>query len=206
MRKLIGIKGNINNIVYYIYVQNKYNMSRNNTLSLSGSKKINLLVLAKPINYETTQSSEVNKIKSTIMKLIIIPFMSKNWKVLEENLVFFDSIKKRLNNIIAHNKYVDLQIYQDMIIAFETAIFLHMEIINLEEKLYGCDTNLSTVVFRTTMIRLKPELELYNLVFGKPNLKSGEKYNQDIVNDIEILLKMDNVTFEQIKKYILDKY
>ena len=63
-------------------MQNKYNMSRNNTLSLTGSKKTNLFVLSNPTNYETIQSSEVNKIKSTIMKFIIIPFMSKNWKVL----------------------------------------------------------------------------------------------------------------------------
>jgi len=184
-------------------------MPRNNNLSLSGSKNVNFNVL---INQGNTQSCgmklpiEIIKIKSTIMKLIIIPFMSKNWKVLEENLVFFDNIKEKLTSIIAHNKCNDLQIYQDIVLAFETVVFLHMEITNLEEKLYGCNTNLSTLVFRTTMIRLKPELELYNLVFGTPNFKSGEKYNTNIVNDIIILLKMDNVTFDQIKNYILNKY
>jgi hypothetical protein len=65
---------------------------------------------------------------------------------------------------------------------------------------------MSTLVFRTTMIRLKPELELYNLVFGRPNFKVGENYKTEIVNDIIILLKMDNVTFEQIKNFILNKY
>jgi hypothetical protein len=184
-------------------------MSRNNSLSLSGSKNVNLHVL---INSGNTQGCrirlplEVIKIKSTIMKLIIIPFMSKNWKVLEENLVFFDSIKKKLASIIARNKCSNLEIYQDIIIAFETAVFLHMEVANLEEKLYSSCDNLSTLVFRTTMIRLKPELELYNLVFGRPNFKAGEKYDVNIVNDIETLLKMNNVTFEQIKTFILNKY
>jgi hypothetical protein len=184
-------------------------MSRNNNLSLSGLKNRNLLSL---INLENIhgcrikQSLEVTKIKSTIMKLIIIPFMSKNWKILEENLVFFDNIKSKLSNIISRNKCSELEIYQDIILAFETAVFLHMEVTNLEEKLYGCNSNMSTLVFRTTMIRLKPELELYNLVFGRPDFKSGEKYKTDIVNDIIILLKMDNVTFDQIKNFMLNKY
>jgi len=183
-------------------------MPRNSNVFLSGKKNTNPHVLVKSGSNSCgiKLPIEVIKIKSTIMQLIIIPFMSKNWKVLEENLVFFDNIKSRLASIIARNKCADLEIYQDIIIAFETAVFLHMEIANLEERLYGCNTNLSTLVFRTTMIRLKPELELYNLVFGRPNLKSGEKYNTDIVNDITLLLKMDNATFDQIKNYLLNKY
>jgi hypothetical protein len=184
-------------------------MPRNINLSLSGSKNINLHVLVNSENIQgckIKQSLEVIKIKSSIMKLIIIPFMSKNWKVLEENLVFFDNIKLKLTNIISRNKCSELEIYQDIIVAFETAVFLHMEVTNLEEKLYGCNSNMSTLVFRTTMIRLKPELELYNLVFGRPDFKSGEKYKTDIVNDIIILLKMDNVTFDQIKNFMLNKY
>ena len=184
-------------------------MPRNNNFTLSGSKNTNIHVLINPGNTQgcgIKLPNDVIKIKSSIMKLIIIPFMSKNWKVLEENLVFFDNIKSKLTNIIARNKCLDLQIYQDIIFAFETAVFLHMEITNLEEKLYGCNSNVSTLVFRTTMIRLKPELELYNLVFGRPNFKAGEKYNMDIINDIIILLKMDNVTFDQIKNFILNKY
>jgi hypothetical protein len=106
-------------------------MPRNINLSLSGSKNINLHVLVNSENIQgcrIKQSLEVIKIKSSIMKLIIIPFMSKNWKVLEENLVFFDNIKSKLTSITARNKCIDLEIYQDIIFAFETAVFLHMEI------------------------------------------------------------------------------
>ena len=183
-------------------------MPRNISLSLSGTKNSNLNVLVNNgnSNYSGLLPIEVIKFKATIMKLIIIPFMSKNWKILEENLVFIDNIKINLNRFIARFKYAGLDIYKDLIDAFETAIFLHIENTNLEENLYGSDCNTSTLVFRTVMIRLKPELELYNLVFGKPNLKSGESYNNDMLNDIQILLKMNNVTFEQIKKYLINKY
>jgi len=183
-------------------------MPRNVNLSLTGIHKITLHVLVKNniTDYSEIEPIEVTKLKSSIMKLIIIPFMSKNWSVLEQNLVFFDSIKSTITNLIARYNNLDLQIYLDLIKSFETAIFLHMEIANLEEKLYGSCDNLSTLVFRTTMIRLKPELELYNLVFGRPNFKAGEKYNINVVNDIEKLLKMNNTTFEQIKKFLLDKY
>jgi hypothetical protein len=56
------------------------------------------------------------------------------------------------------------------------------------------------------MIRLKPEIELYNLILGTPKLKFGEKYNVDVLKDLEVLLKVDNITFEKIKNYIIAKY
>jgi len=183
-------------------------MPRNISLSLSGTKNSNSHVLVNNgnSNYTASLPIEVIKFKATIMKLIIIPFMSKNWNILEENLVFVDNIKINLNRLISRFKYAGLDMYKDLIDAFETVIFLHIENTNLEEKLYGSDCNTTTLVFRTVMIRLKPELELYNLVFGKPNLRSGESYNTTIISDIEILLKMNNVTFDQIKKYLINKY
>jgi len=180
-------------------------MTRNINLSLSGTKKSNLFVL---VNANDQMPVEILKIKSSIMKLIIIPFMSKNWKVLNENLVFFDNIKNKINTYIKHYRncqFIDFQIYIELLDAFETAIFLHTEVINLEQQLYGSD-NMSTLVFRTAMVRLKPELELYNLIFGKPDFKSGNQYNNNIVNDIVTLFTVDNTTFDQIKKAIIHKY
>ena len=54
---------------------------------------------------------------------------------------------------------------------------------NLEEVLYGSNCTMATMVFKTTMIRLKPEIELYNLILGTPKLKFGEKYNDHITGN-----------------------
>ena len=52
------------------------------------------------------------------------------------------------------------------------------------------------------MLRLKPEFELYNLIIGRPDFKSGKTYDQTMLNNIIILLKVENITFEQIKNKI----
>lgn len=80
-----------------------------------------------------------------------------------------------------------------------------MENTNLEEKLYCNNSNMSTMSFKTVMLRIKPEYEIYNLIFGKPNFKC-EEYNTDILNDILTLLHTYNVTFIQIKTIISNKY
>jgi hypothetical protein len=91
--------------------------------------------------------------------------------------------------------------------AFQTSVFMQIEIASLENKLYGSDcSTVTTLLFKTVMIRLKPELEFYNLVLGKPNLSAGEKYNTAVINDILLMLDVQNVTFEQMKNFITTKY
>ena len=53
---------------------------------------------------------------------------------------------------------------------------------------------------KTTRIRLKPEYEIYNLIFGKT-----EKYDNDILNLIIKYNKIKNITFQEIKYLILNK-
>ena len=68
-------------------------MPRNFNTSITGVSNRNLHVLVKQgsINKCGGQiPADVVKIKATIMRVIIIPSIAKNWKVLEENLIFFD--------------------------------------------------------------------------------------------------------------------
>ena len=185
-------------------------MPRNIGFSITG-KNINSTISLKgnTNNDNSTQIPlEIKNIKIMIMNLIIVPFIAKQWKKLEENICFIDILTEKLNlylSIYSNNEY--LLLYKDLLFAFETAIFQHMEIRNLEK--YFTDENsdsVTTLVFKTTMIRLKPEYELYNLIIGKPNLICGEKYNELIIIDILQLLKINTVNYDIIKKYIQDKY
>ena len=74
----------------------------------------------------------------------------------------------------------DLNIFDEINELFE-------KIDNLEKKfIYTDKNNASTVIFKTNLIRLKPEYEIYNLILGKPN--SVKEYNREILNDILKLL------------------
>ena len=56
------------------------------------------------------------------------------------------------------------------------------------------------------MIKLKPEYELYDNILGKPLKINKQKYNDDIINDLQKWMIMDNITYEKIKELIENKY
>ena len=185
-------------------------MPKNIALSMSGARNLTYFNICGNTNSQSQSQSqniptEVKKIKLQIINYYIIPFMSKNCKALEENLVFFDVIMNKLVSFNTRYPNLNLQIYIDLLYIFETAVFLNMENTNLEEKLYCNNSNMSTMSFKTVMLRIKPEYEIYNLIFGKPNFKC-EEYNTNILNDILTLLHTYNVTFIQIKTIISNKY
>ena len=62
------------------------------------------------------------------------------------------------------------------------------------------------MIYRTAMIRLKPEYEIYDILYGRPQRSENEEYNTVIVEYIERLLKIEGNTFHKIKEYSLLKY
>ena len=71
--------------------------------------------------------------------------------------------------------------YSDIVNAYDAIIYLHMEVTNLEKILYcEYDNNTATMFIKTAMLKLKPELELYNLIIGRPI--KGETYKIHILN------------------------
>lgn len=183
-------------------------MPRNISLSLAGKPNYTTHVLGgnNIINNNNYIPNEISKLQISIMNTIIIPFNSKNWKVLEENLVFIDIIKEKLLSFETKYPNIDLQMYADLVEAYESTIYLHMEVINLEKQVYGLCNDSANILIKTVMLRLKPELELYNLIIGRPRLNLGETYNKTIINNILLLLQIENITFEQIKNNLLTNF
>ena len=72
-------------------------MTRNQSFSITG-KNTNTIMSLKGFKYNESINEipiEIKNIKIMIMNLIIVPFMSKQWKKLEENICFLDySVKK----------------------------------------------------------------------------------------------------------------
>jgi hypothetical protein len=182
-------------------------MVRNAGFYLSGKTTTNFTKLHSQHNNSCDIPVEVQQLKILIMNAIILPFMSKNWIKLEENLWLLDKINVKINlySVLYTSDYLSL--YKDVLTAVETAIFQHMEIENLEKQLYGsCGTDASTIIFKTPFMRLKAEYELYNLILGKPNALNNETYNDNIINDIIKLINLNEISFNKIKNFIIKKY
>jgi hypothetical protein len=185
-------------------------MTRNHSFSITG-KNINSIMSLK--GFKSNESLEqipieVKNIKIMVMNLIILPFISKQWKKLEENICFLDILTRKIDSYLslyADNEY--LLLYKNLLVAFETSVNQHLEINNLEKhfKTEG-STNAGTMVFKTTMVRFKAEYELYNLIVGKPQFKNGEKYKDPIILDIVKLLDLNTINFDYMKKFIREKY
>jgi len=65
------------------------------------------------------------------------------------------------------------------------------------------DSNeIMTMVFKTSMIKLLPEYEIYDSIFGKPKRELNEKYDDDVINKIKELLKEYDITYRKIKEQV----
>lgn len=179
----------------------------NTTLSLSGSNSYNHNNLTgRGLSVEKSIPSDIKKIKTLILNNLLIPLISKQWDVLNENLFCLEKAKKKIDYYYDTYKLDDLIIYKEIIRAFEYIISEHQQLTDLEKKMYGSTKDFSTLIYKTTMIRLKPEYEIYDLVIGKPDRKTNEKYNDIIIKDIEKLLKYDTINFNKIREIITAKY
>jgi hypothetical protein len=177
-----------------------------NNISLTGKCGFKNNMLGKSIYLIDKLPEDINKLKTKIINNIILPLLSKQWDVLKENLYCLDSLKKKLDYYYKTHKIYDLFLYKELLLAFEVIISEHTELEELEKKIYGSKTDLTTMVFKTTMIKLKPEYEIYGIIYGKPDKNLNQKYNEYIIRDIELLLRNDSITFQKIKEYILLKY
>jgi hypothetical protein len=62
------------------------------------------------------------------------------------------------------------------------------------------------MIYKTTMIRLLPEYEIYNSILGRPKRELSQKYNEEIIIDIKKMMTSEKITFNKIKEFIKNKY
>uniref|UniRef100_A0A6C0CV62 Uncharacterized protein n=1 Tax=viral metagenome TaxID=1070528 RepID=A0A6C0CV62_9ZZZZ len=178
------------------------------TSSLTGKNLLNPAnITGKSLCNSEYIPSDVVKIKIYIMTNIIIPLVSKQWKTLQENLFCLDHIKKKLDTYYNCYKIEDMKIYKELINAFEAILAEHQQLEELEKTIYSGDSkDVTTMIYRTAMIRLKPEYEIYDILYGKPKRSENQDYNVILIEYIEHLLKIEGITFHKIKEYTLSKY
>ena len=62
------------------------------------------------------------------------------------------------------------------------------------------------MVYRTTLIKIMPEYEIYDNIIGKPKREENQVYKEDIIQDIQRYMLLENTTFQIIRDKITNKY
>ena len=176
-------------------------------INLSGKNIINENNLKGKSNYNIQNIPlEIKNLKIAIMNKYIIPLFSKQWKTLYENLFFIYKYKNKVDNLYNLYKLEELKVYKDMLKLFEIMVEEHKILDDTERRLYNTTTSKEqfvSMIYKTTKIRLLPEYEVYDSIFGKPKREKGESYKLDLISKIKGLLAKDDITYAAIKDIIL---
>ena len=187
------------------------------TLSLTGRNSFNKTSLSGNL-YEQKQyvTADVTEFINTVNNLYITPHSSQNWELLRENMTFIEFVEYRLKTLLT--VYSDNQTLQNLKLFLNILNDLynkHIEIINLEQQItseneMNRNMTIMNLRYKLPFIRLKPEYEIYNLIFDRQTDTNGNvhytNYNETVINDISIQLTKEQYNFKNIKQNILNKY
>ena len=149
-------------------------------------------------------NSKIKKLKDRILNNYLIPLVSKQWDVLKENMYFIDEIQKKIQYHYDIYKSDELIAYNDLLKVFKVLIEKQKLLEDYDENKNGKrDPNeIMTMIFKTSIIKLLPEYEIYDSIFGRPKRELNEKYDDVVIAKIKELLKEDDITYKKIKEYI----
>ena len=128
--------------------------------------------------------------------------MNNEFETLNENFytlpLFENKIKKYIN--LNKSNFEELQFYLD-IISIVRSVLGNNDYTNKLISQYEKSNDLARFVYRLPAIKLKPQYEIYNIIFGKQ--KKNEKYDDSkLIIITKILNKNDNIpNIDEIKNY-----
>ena len=176
-------------------------------LSLTGKKQSSNLLKLSGKNTQPILPTFIQEIEINIMNNIIIPMVNSRWTVLKQNLFLVDLLTPKLALYYTVYKLPELLVYQNILSICSNVLNEHLQLTDLEKTQYGSSmNNMTNIVYKTSMISLKPEYSLYNMILGRPDFMGGDKYNPVILDEIRALLISPNVNFNIISNIIIKKF
>lgn len=179
-------------------------------VSLSGKNDVNQHNLSgKGNKYISHIPYEIHKLKIRILDMFILPLLSKQWTKIQDNRFLLDSFKEKIDYYYKSYKVEELLLYKDLLSVFEILSDQQIQLEEVEKKLHSNETSKNQVmslIYRTTMIKIKPEYELYNAILGRPSREKNEMYKEPIIKDIQKCMIMENISFQKMKEIITNKY
>ena len=165
--------------------------------SLTGKIEINIHNLKGKYTYKNKMPVMIIKLKTQILDHLMLPLIQNNWNYINNNFFMINSLKQKTESFYLKYKIDDLLLYKDILEMVEIVINEHNQLFDLEKEKYSSN-NSNSLIYKTKMIRLKAEYEIYNLIYGKPN--KNELYDNNKLKIIKNLLQIENITFDNIKK------
>jgi hypothetical protein len=174
--------------------------------NLTGFNKINKITLSgkNEVMYKTP-SYKIKLLKDSIITSYLVPLFSKQWDILNENVFFIDHYLQQLISFFKTYKLDELLVYIELLKILKLLLDKHNLLIDLESqyKMKHDPNEVVSMIYKTSMIRLLPEYEIYNSIIGRPNT---EGYNENAIIDIKKCIQLENASFQKIKDYIEGKY
>lgn len=165
-------------------------------LTLSGSNQIHPLNLTgKPFSTGNNSMSvdiQFERWKTKLMNRLVIPILQKNWVEIYENIFIVSIFKKEIEQ---YKNRKDIDFYRNILTFVERVYNDHEELDHLEKMVYNDGGEGTRMLYKTTMIRIAAEYEIYHTLFGKPD---SQEYDQDILGKIRSYMTMENITYKEI--------
>lgn len=144
----------------------------------------------------------VSQLKTDILDNLIIPMINDNWQHINNNFFLISVFKSKAESYYLKYKVEELLMYNDLLSMIEIALNEHNQLFDLEKEKYSNNKESTSIIYKTKMIRLKAEYEIYNIIYGKPI--KNETYDNNKLKEIQSLLKLDGITFDKIKNRLLE--
>lgn len=173
----------------------------NNTINMTGK---NYDFNYKYGNRHMIIETKVKKVKDKIIQNYLIPLFSKQWDTLKENIFFIDEIQNKVNYFYELYNINELLVYIELLKVLKILVENYTLLENSNGPSHGKrDKNeVMSMMFKTSMIRLLPEYEIYDSIIGKPKREMNEIYDEKIIKHIKNMLHEEDITYNKIKEYI----
>jgi hypothetical protein len=179
------------------------------THSLTGFNIINKITLSgkNDVMYNNT-SYKMKLLKDKIINTYLVPLFSKQWDILNENFFFIEHYSQQLLLFYKTYKLDELLVYIELLKILKILLDKHNLLIDTEsqQKMKRDPNEVVSMIYKTSMIRLLPEYEIYNSILGRPKRENKEGYDENVIDDIKKCIKLENTSFQKIKDYIDKKY
>lgn len=175
-------------------------------INLTGINNHNKINLTGKTECNSNNSIKIIHLKKYILANYVIPLYTEQWDILNNNKLLLDETINQINIYYKLYRLEELSLFLELLKVLKILIIKNELITDLENKTkkFYDKNNIINMVYKTTKIRILPEYEIYNAIFGKPNKKTP--YDDNIINDIKLLMSKPNITYDKINEYVTKKY
>lgn len=146
----------------------------------------------------------VKQLKEKLFSIIVIPLINNNTKSVLKNSFLLPRMKKKFIEYQSIYRYLDINIYIELIQLIEKIIEHIEENEAFLDKSLVLSNGVGDFRVRVHRVRLLAQYEIYNLIFGSP--QKGQKYDDMKIAFIKTIIQKDKLSYEEIESIVLNEF